>query len=60
MVSANEGDAKIGARAKRLRQNGDGDVLEEMKEKKEEELSAATDVYRRILGRIALCNKWLP
>ena len=31
-----------------------------MKEKEEEELSAAKDVYRRILGRIALCEKWLP
>jgi hypothetical protein len=30
-----------------------------MKEKEEEELSAAKDVYRRILGRIALCEKWL-
>jgi hypothetical protein len=31
-----------------------------MKEKEEEELSVAKDVYRRILGRIALCEKWLP
>ena len=52
--------ASVGTPAERLRQNGDRDVLEEMKEKEEEELSAAEDVYRRILGRIALCEKWMP
>jgi hypothetical protein len=31
-----------------------------MKEKEEEELSAVKDVYYRIPGWIALCEKWLP
>jgi hypothetical protein len=50
--------AGAGALTERLRQNGDRIVLMEMKEKEEEELSTAKDVYRRIVGLIALCCCW--